>query len=89
MVDFTPYKCISNRYENGVSESSEQNFHPPMMNCDVTMSIWRHSNPSNRKRGIIYPTVVLAKSHLVVGWMWQLCFPHYHWITWASDQVRY
>jgi len=26
MVDFTPYKCISNKYENKVSESSEYIF---------------------------------------------------------------
>jgi len=26
MVDFAPYKCISNRWENGVSESNERIF---------------------------------------------------------------
>jgi len=39
MVDFIPYKCISNKQDNGVFESSEYNYlHPPMTSGDVTMA---------------------------------------------------
>jgi len=39
--------------------------------------------------GVVYVSVVFAKSHAVVSWMWQLLFVHCHWIiTWASETIK-